>query len=113
MASGNGCFFKGIIRPDATPCDAYRPLQNEVETACHDDTDRTPLRCRRLLRRVAGIFRTSYRASWWADGKLVSIYGDNKSTLVRHVRKFSSAVRYTIYKTGPFYIPERPVDWSD
>lgn len=62
---------------------------------------------------IRRIFNTQYRLTTIRNGKLVHTYCFNKRVLKRMVARFDDAEYWTIYKRGPFGIPERPICSGD
>lgn len=60
-----------------------------------------------------GLFHVEYRGTYWINGRSESIYG-NKYRDIKHKLIYTpDAVKWSIYKTGPFYIKERLIDYAD
>lgn len=65
----------------------------------------------KIARKIKALFRAQYRltALYAGDTKPRNIYGIN-GKLLRRMAKRLGADYWTLYKRGPFFLPERWVD---
>lgn len=72
----------------------------------------TPKKILRLIRRA---FRVQYRLSvlYHGDCWYRNTYGSNGRLLRRMARNSNNAKHWTLYKSGPLFLPEREVDSDD
>ena len=67
------------------------------------------MRLKRFIRRA---FRVQYRLTVYAGGKYHNTYG-TKRRLLTGIAKRTPCDYWSIYKTGPLWLPEREVDNSE
>lgn len=67
----------------------------------------------KIISKIKSLFRASYRLSVIYTGETNPrhIHGLN-GRLLRNMGKNSAALYWTLYKVGPFGLPERPVEWG-
>lgn len=66
---------------------------------------------KRILRKL---FRVQYRLSVLNKGdvQMWHYFANDGKMIKRMARNLSKAQYWTLYKRGPFGLPERPIDWG-
>lgn len=54
-----------------------------------------------------------YRLTYYVGGHTKSIVGTRRRTMLKQLSNIRRIGLWTLYKTGPFWLPERPVDWGE
>lgn len=63
-----------------------------------------------FLRRA---FMVEYRLTYYVGGHTKSIYGRRRKVIMGRLGDIKRVGLWTLYKTGPLWMDERPVDWGE
>lgn len=72
---------------------------------------------RKILHKITNLFHVEYRLTEIVRGKYINTYGTDKKLLIGRAK--SPGIRYwSLYKKGPFNLPEREVrsganEWNE
>lgn len=59
---------------------------------------------------IKRLFRVEYRLTMIIGGKSINTYGTNRRLLTKRARKTPMVEYWSLYKKGPFGLPEREIE---
>ena len=67
------------------------------------------------MKAIKKLFKAQYRLSvlYHGEGTYRPFYGTNRKLLQRMAKSFANVDSWTLYKSGPLFLPERPIDWGE
>ena len=67
------------------------------------------------MKAIRKLFKAQYRLSvlYHGEGTYRHIYGTKKKQLKQMAKHLVNVDNWTLYKSGPLFLPERPIDWKE
>jgi hypothetical protein len=62
---------------------------------------------------LRSLFFVKYRLTYYVGGHPKNIYGNRRKAMMGRLCDIRRIGLWTLYKTGPFGLPERAVDWGE
>lgn len=67
----------------------------------------------KVLHFITVCFNVSYRLTYYVGGHTKDITGTRRREVMKRFGEVKHAGLWTLYKSGPFCIHERPVNWGN
>lgn len=66
-----------------------------------------------MMKYIKRLFFVNYRLTYYVSGHTKSIYGTRRRMVMARLGETRRVGLWTLYKTGPLFLPERPVNWGE